>query len=355
MASAGSKRLLFFCQVHPDRGSARDMVGYVSAARALGHEILLYGPQGAHPGLPYTESLDGFDAAVFVVEYTSRLQYCDEARLEEVLKRVPRSRRVVIDCDGRYNDCLHVEGDSNHRDQAGSRRWTALCDRLADTILQPTPRPLRPNVRTFYFHGYDSADEEPLAGGSAEFDLLYVGNNWFRWQPLRKLLGALEPVRGRLGRLAVAGHGWGAAPPWDTSRLPPEASSTDPEYLRRLGCEILPPVPFEQVVRFMGRGRVNPVVYRPLFDRLGLLTCRAFETPAAATVPLFAQERAVVRRLYGAVAEGLVLGGDPAGVVLDVAHRPGHYAALVGEMRRHLAARFSYRRLFEELIEIALG
>ena len=51
--------------------------------------------------------------------------------------------------------------------------------------------------------------------------------------------------------------------------------------------EALPPVPYPQVAATMSRAVFNPVVYRPLFERLGMVTCRTFETPAAGTIPLF--------------------------------------------------------------------
>ena len=49
----------------------------------------------------------------------------------------------------------------------------------------------------------------------------------------------------------------------------------------------------------MGRGVFSPVMLRPLFDHLRLVTCRTFETPAANTIPLFCQEPSFVAEVYG--------------------------------------------------------
>jgi hypothetical protein len=78
------------------------------------------------------------------------------------MHKAPRERRIVIDCDGNYNDAISVGGDYNHQDASASRVWTDICESLADKIYQPTLHPLRSNVRPFFFHAYDPAWEKPL-------------------------------------------------------------------------------------------------------------------------------------------------------------------------------------------------
>src|SRR4030095_701201 len=91
------------------------------------------------------------------------------------------------------------------------------------------------------------------------------------------------------------------------SPLREQAYFTDPEYLSRLKIELRDPVPVEQVIPTMGTAVFNPVLIRPLFAHLGLVTCRTFETPAANTIPLFAQDAEYVRAIYGESATKLVL------------------------------------------------
>jgi glycosyltransferase involved in cell wall biosynthesis len=128
----------------------------------------------------------------------------------------------------------------------------------------------------------------------------------------------------------------------------------DYEYMKRLGVEAMAPVPFSQVIATMSRGVLNPVVYRPLFEKLGNVTCRTFETPAAGTIPLFVLNRDYVRSIYGdAAAEELVLPDDaPQDKISDVLRRPEHYAKIVEGIRREFRRRHSPEARLEQLIEI---
>ena len=346
-------RLLFVHHVIEDRGSAQDMFHYAQVARALGHEVALYGPPDPRSAFTYSLDVGAADAVIFIFEWTTRLQSGDDLDLARLVGRVPRRRRVVIDCDGKYNDAISVVGDVNHPDTASSRRWLEVCDSLADKVYQPTLHPRRPNVRPFFFHGYDPGWEVPLDFTAREFGMVYVGNNWFRWRSLRRVLGAVEPIRDRVGRLALVGNGWDSPPPWANPTLIEDAYACDAEYLGRLGVERLPPVRFDRVIEHMGKGVFSPVVYRPLFDHLRLVTCRTFETPAANTIPLFAQDPAFVAEVYGDEAVELALPQDrPEEKVLDLLRRPDRYAGVVRGIRRHLAGKHSYEVQLRELVEM---
>jgi hypothetical protein len=346
-------RLVFVHHVVADRGSAQDMFNYAQVAKLLGHEVVLYGPSGSNSAFAYSRDVGTADAVIFIFEWTTRLQFGDQLDLLRLVARVPRRRRVVIDCDGNYNDPLSVVGDVNHREPARSREWIAACDSLSDKIVQPTFHPARPNVRTFFFHAYNPAWERPLDFRRKEYGVVYVGNNWYRWRGLQRVLEALEPIRDHVGRISVIGNGWDRPAPWTSSKLIPDAYHTDPEYLGKLGVEVMPPVNFDQVIDSMGKGILSPVLLRPLFDHLRLVTCRNFETPAANTIPLFAQDAAYVSALYGQAAAELLLPQErPQERILDVLSRPDHYGVIVREIRRHLAQEHSYAARLRELIDI---
>jgi glycosyltransferase involved in cell wall biosynthesis len=346
-------KLVFVYWAYEDQGSGGDLRGYVRAARALGHEATVYGPPYPPIALDYSRALAGADALIAIFEWTTGLLRGDRLDWARLLTAVPRRRRVVIDCDGNYNDPLAVEGDYNHRDAAASRRWIEVCDSLSDKVCQPTLHPLRPNVRPFLFHLYDPAWETPLDFTAKEFSMIYVGHSKFRWRPMRRVLRALEPIRHRFGRVGLVGHGWDAPPRWAAPMGIEEIYRTDPRYLERLRVELLPPVPFPQVIATMSKAVVNPVVYRPLFERLRLVTCRTFETPAAGTIPLFALDEGYVRELYGPRAAELVLGEQHASEqLLDLHARPEHYAAIVTEVRREFARKHSPEARLRELLEI---
>jgi hypothetical protein len=345
--------LKFVHHVVEDRGSAQDIYNYVQVASTLGHEVTLYGLTNPQSAFNYSKDLGPADAVIFIVEWTTDIQDGDVLDMVRLVSRVPRERRVVIDCDGKYNDAVHVVGDANHPDAESSERWVAICDSLSDKIVQPTLHPRRSNVRPFFFHAYNPAWEQRLNGGRKPYDVVYVGNNWFRWKALRGILEVIEPIRHRVGRIGLVGHGWGGLAPWAGPTLVEDAYYRDPEYLHQLGVEVLPPVRFDEVMHWMGRGMCSPVIYRPLFDCLRLVTCRTFETPAANTIPLFAQEESFVTEVYGPEAAELTLSvRNPHGRILDVLERPDHYEGIVSRIRRHLAAEHSYARRLQELVGI---
>jgi hypothetical protein len=84
-----------------------------------------------------------------------------------------------------------------------------------------------------------------------------------------------------------------------------------------------------------------------------MVTCRTFETPAAATIPLFLLEQKYVREIYGDRAVELLLGDEnPHDKILDVLSRPEHYAGIVREIRLDFGRRHSPEERLQELIEI---
>jgi hypothetical protein len=132
-----------------------------------------------------------------------------------------------------------------------------------------------------------------------------------------------------------------------------DAYYTDIAYMGRLGVEFLPPVPFEQVVAWMSKATFNPVISRPTFNRMRLVTPRFFETPAANTVPLFGLDDAYVAEIYGERALELVLPAQkPEDKILDIQCRPDYYGAIVRGIRGHLAERHSQAARLKELIQI---
>ena len=119
---------------------------------------------------------------------------------------------------------------------------------------------------------------------------------------------------------------------------------------------MIPPIRFDEVIGWMSRGLFSPVIYRPLFDHLQLVTCRTFETPAANTIPLFCQERQFVADVYGPTGLELVLAPEcPQDKIVDLFERRKHYLDVVRELRQVLNQRYSYAVRIKELLEIVGG
>lgn len=346
-------RLMFVYYSFGDAGSAQDIHHYVGAGKELGHEVLVYGRP--NPKSPFHFSLDveSADALIFVFEWTTELQHGDQLDLARLLGKSSRKRRIVIDCDGAYNDAINIDGDFNHRDAESSRKWIETCDSISDRVFQPTLHPKRSNVRPFFFHGYDPGWERPLDFSAKEFGMLYVGHSKFRWRPMERVLRAIEPVRERAGRLGIVGHGWDSMPVWAGPMKLEELYYTDKDYLRKMGVEFIPPIQFDQVIAWMSKAVFNPVIYRPLFSYLRSVTCRTFETPAAGTIPLFGLDEEYISEIYGESALALRLPDHhPEEKIGDLLNRPQDYADLVRHIRRHMAANHSYVARLKQLTEI---
>ena len=345
-------RLMFVYYAFQNQGSGLVIKGYADAARQLGHDVVVYGRP--YPGIPLDWSLDvaSADAVVFIFEWTTHLRTGDELDLLRLVAEVPRRRRVVFDGDGNYNDPLRAGADYNHADIELSQRWTEICDALSDKICQPTFHPLRPNVMPFLFYAYNPVWERPLNFSTKEYGMVYVGHSKFRWAPMEQVLRAIEPVRDRVGRIGLVGEGWGRLPWWATPMGIEHTYYSDAAYLEKLGVELLPPVPFDQVIDSMNRAVLNPVLLRPTFERMRLVNPRMFETPAAGTIPLLNLDPAHIEEIYGPNALELLVGDDASERIVDALDRPEYYGEVVTGVRERLARNHSHTARLRELLEI---
>lgn len=344
-------KIVFVYWGYENAGSMLDLRGYTRAAKAMGHEVLIYGPPEWAFALDYSKDLSNVDALVFVVEWTTDLQFGDQVDWARLLDAVPRERRIVIDCDSHYNEPIWFMGDYNHRSLESSTQWIDFCDSLSDKIFQPTYHPRRKNVRPFLFHIYDPAWEAPVRYENKEFDMIYVGHTKHRWRGMVKVLKAIEQVRDKVGRVGLVGEGWGETIDWMEHGEAKAKHYVDREYLKKNHFEGLPAVPFDEVAKTIEKGVFNPVVYRPVFEQLGFVTCRTFETPAAGTIPLFLLNRDYVAEIFGERAtELMIAGANDHDKILDVLERPEYYAEIVMDIRKDFRVRHSPDARLRELI-----
>jgi hypothetical protein len=336
---------------------------YVEAGRDLGHEVAVLGdPDPALPELPFTTEPARFDVAVFVIQAAQ--DFTDVFHLARALDAIPRQRRILIDLWGRFNDTVRAGDDSNHLEELDGHcgsEWDDAFRAVSDRIFQPTLRPRREGVLPFLFYGYDpDAVRGPhlSAGESARrwqrprpFGLIYAGNNWQRWVQVRRLVEALAPLREKIGRVCLAGSDWDSRPDW-AIQADVKGVIVEPGVLARLHVETRGPIRHDSVVPLLGRARFSPVLHRPLFEELGLVTNRTFETFCADTIPLLALPEEFIDSIHGATARLLALGDDPAARVEDALSRPEAYWEAILRTREHLARQHSYERRFRDLLTL---
>lgn len=360
-------KLLLVCKLDRYSRAVNTITKYCQTGKALGHQVALFGEQRSEPPLVET-SLDvkGFDFAIFIIYETS--DFPDLPYLARLLDGVPKERRVIIDCSGRYNETIRIEHDFNHLEKLDGHQgweWIEGFQAVSDKILQPTLRPQRSDVTPFLFHGFDpsavarpygTAREAALAwsgqnGNRKPFGVTYLGNNWQRWSQLRPFLESVEPLADQLAPHCMVGWGWDKRPEWATE-LELRGVDVDPELLQRLRVETRWPIPFEEAIGFLGQGRFCPVMHRPLFKHLGLVTNRTFETFCADTIPILMLPEEQVEALYGPQARLLAPGDDPAGRLQDMLKRPEVYWDAVLQARAHLAEHHSVEKRFQQLLGI---
>jgi len=357
-------KLLLVTSVDPWKRSVSSAHKWVEAGRVLGHEVAVYGEQHPDlPALPFTTDLSDVDIALFVVQVTA--DFPDMPYLARLLDGIPRERRVVVDLWGRFNDTIRLEHDFNHLEKLDGHlgwEWEDALGAVSGAILQPTLAPLRPNVRSFLFHGYDpisvvrpyrSAREAAAAwraAGPAEkpYGVAYVGGNWQRWEQVRRFLEGYRPVRREVGRICLTGWHWDKRPDWAVQKGL-MGVDTDPSLLAELDVEVRDGVRFDEVVGVTGKARFAPVFHRPLFRHLGFVTNRTFETFCADSLPVLMLPRDFVAALYGEAAVKLVPGDDLAGHLTDAMDRPEPYWDAVLQTRSHLARYHSFAQRFQEL------
>jgi hypothetical protein len=360
-------KLLFVSELHPTLRAISTITNYAKVGKELGHEVAVFGEQSTYvSSVPYSLDVGAFDFAILVV-YTPA-DFPGLPYLARLLDRMPRDRRIVIDCCGRYNDTIRVEHDFNHLEKLDGHQsweWIEGFQAMSDKILQPTLTPLRKDVRPFLFHGFDpaaverpyrSAREAAQSWSSPEngfkaYGVIYVGNNWQRWTQIRRFLELIEPLKSELGPIRLVGWDWNKRPDWAIEHGL-AGVDVDPEFLQQSGVETTSAIPFSEVIGLLGKGRFSPVFHRPLFNHLQLVTNRTFETFCADTIPLLMLSEDLIDRIYGADALCLAPGDNVVSRLNDMMGRPEAYWDAILKTRARLAEHHSYRYRFQELLAI---
>src|SRR5207245_7005107 len=138
---------------------------------------------------------------------------------------------------------------------------------------------------------------------------------------------------------------WDYRPDW-AAELGIQGIDTDVAMLHRMGVEIKGNISFDQVIPFVSQARFCPVIHRPLFNHLGIVTNRTFETFCSDTVPLLMLPEETVREIYGESALPLMPGEQLRNRLSDMMRHPEVYWEAVLRTRSYLAEHHSYQRCF---------
>lgn len=354
-------KILIVSNVNAWVRSVSTVANYVAAGRLLGHDIAVYGePDPELPAIRFSTDTSGVDLALFVIQVPA--DFPDMPLVARLLDTVPRNRRVVVDLWGRYNDTIRLEHDFNHLEKLDGHpgwEWEEALRAVSDTILQPTLNPMRDDVGSFLFHGYDpgavirnfeTAAEAAAAWRSADkhYGVMYIGSNWQRWEQVRAFLEAYAPVRDTVGPACLIGWDWKQRPDWAVEKGI-VGVDTDPEFLAEQKVDVWDGCRYDDVAKVLGKAKFVPVIHRPLFRHLGIVTVRTFETFYADSLPVLMLPRDLVEAVYGPAALKLVPGDDLAAHLTAALDDPEPYWDAVLKTRAYLAANHSYVQRLQEL------
>lgn len=332
-------------------GSSNTLLGYVKAAKVLSWDVRVsefgYIDNTIRSIIPVADKK--WKPDLLVIVYESYPFLSDEV-IEEICAFVPRSKRVLIDPDGKYSRPCSVENDTNHPTSDSYDYWTNLYNSLSDVILQPfigKKLESKINVHQFLYFGMDS-ELPDFSKIRKEFDLLYVGNNWYRWHDIKWLVEAIAPIRSRLKRVGLIGQYWSE----DVMEEFKEATYSEPDLLKKNGIEILGSAPYGQVEETMSRSLLNPIFIRPILNKLEFATPRMFETIMANTVPLIPSYFKYAHRLFGDDIKRLTLSEEhPAEDLVKIVENYKDNIKLIREIKKSLKAKNTYEIRLKELLQ----
>jgi glycosyltransferase involved in cell wall biosynthesis len=330
-------------------GSSHALLGYVRAGKKLNYDVRVSAlgifDDIVGENVPVAPADWKPDVMVFVFEE----RFLRDPGFEAAERLVPRSHRLVIDPDGKYFERVTVGSDTNHPTEDSRATWSADFDRLSDTILQPRLGPGVKGTESFLYFGVDGNTDHHRKygdGTSPDYDLVYIGSNWYRWHDMVWLLDGIAPVRDKLDRIAVFGSYWSGEPLEGYE----EFTASSPEYLRAHRVETHDPVPFDAVEKTMSSGRLNPIFVRPILNELNLVTPRMFETFAAGTVPVIPPYVTHAAALYGEDVSALCLPANPGDAIVSILDNYDRHRELAEDIRFRLARDHSYEKRLEQLL-----
>lgn len=341
-------RIAFVGNFQYSCGSSNALLGYTRAGLKTGHDVRVsefgYIDNIIRSSVPVASR--NWEADLLVIVYES-YPFLSNYDIDEICKIVPRSKRILLDPDGKYLEPRSNDFDTNHPTPDSYKYWTNLYDSLSDVILQPfLGSSKNRKIHPFLYFGMDSQVNN-FSNINKEFDLLYVGNNWYRWHDISWLINAVSPIRSKLKKVALIGGYWSGEPMKGFE----EATRSDPRFLEKNRVEIYPSARYGQVELSMSYGKLHPILVRPILNEIGFITPRMFETFVANTVPLIPYYFTHAKTLYGDEISELIISKKATDDILRIFDGYEKYIKLSREIRERLKRDHSYEVRLNQLIE----
>ncbi len=328
-------------------GSSNTILGYLKACKKKGIDLRLSElgniDNVGKEKFPIADSSWNPDLAIIVFE---SYQFLSEAKICKIISRIPRTRRIIIDPDAKYSTPCHYKNDCNHKNNNEYMKWHDLYNCLSDTILQPSLVGSRTlNVHTFLYFGMDNMKQ--TTAKTRLYDLIYIGNNWFRWQDMSKLIRKTQTIREILPKIAIGGRYWNEENMNNFSY----ATFSNPKYLVNNNIDLLGVIPFGKVESTMSQGKINPIFIRSILNHMNLVTPRMFETFCADTVPIVPSYFKEAETLYGEKIKELIFSGNNTKEkLIDIVKNNNYYSNLTNEIKNELFKKHSYEQRLKELL-----
>lgn len=339
------ERITFVGDFLFNAGSGQTIVQYAKEAKRAGVEVAVSGyvDDVIAKKVPIIKEVNekNSDKFVFVFE---NLMYLDPVRypgrLEHFLKNTRRENRVVIDTDGKYGRYKPTDPGVSSNESA----WDSTINELSDVVLQPSFKLVADNVISFPFYGFP--DCVNYKSQIRKFDMVYVGNNWFRESTMIDFLNAAVDS-GVIHNIQIKGKSW------DKYRL----------YLGIYGSEKTPQSSLniniknfgvsEKILSAMSKGEIHPILFHNILLLREMVTPRMLETFAADTIPLFFTDFDYYQKIYGD-------GGDwfcasPENMkdkIHDAIRNKNEFIKRRNSIRKYLASTHSYGKRLGDLKSI---
>lgn len=321
-------------------GSSNTLLGYVKASKKMGLDVRAsefgYIDQNIRRKIPIASRKWHPDLLVIVYESYPFLSKKD---IEQIQNLVPRKKRVLIDPDGKYLPLQFTKNDTNHPNKNSYKYWSGLYDTLSDIILIPLLKNVvnRKNVHPFLYFGIDNTLLN-FDKVKKDFDLIYVGNNWYRWKDIVSMIDGISSIRKLVKNVGLFGMYWDGK----AKRGNEKATYSNLEFLRKSNIKIHKSVAYGRVESTMSKGLLNPVFVRPILNKLNLITPRMFETFMADTIPLLPNYFKNAPYLYGEDAEKLFLSDNMTERITIILQNYNKYKNLVIKIRKKITIQHSY-------------